>query len=343
MIALYQAAVARAPDDLALALALGRVYFELEMLDEAAEQFEKIEVRVPDLPVIHAYLGAVFERRGQVARSVRGVPPGAPRPVDASSGPTGARRAGPSTPAGRIGVRHVGAGTASGPSAATPVASGVGQWLTAALDLVFPAFCPVCAERLGPARRDPLCGRCWEGLERIAAPGCARCGLPFGEFAGDALRPAERTEAAATCGACRATRPPSRMRGRPPTYGDHAREAIHAFKFRGRRALAAPLGDLLAERRPPRCPWRRGRDRARATPPAARAGARLQPGLAPRPPGGARPGGSRPVPTCSPGAVATAPQTALGADARRTMLAALSELRRPEPWPAVTSCWWTTS
>jgi lipopolysaccharide biosynthesis regulator YciM len=65
MIALYRAAVERAPDDLALAVALGRVYFELEMLDEAADQFEKVEVRAPELPVVHAFLGAVFERRGE--------------------------------------------------------------------------------------------------------------------------------------------------------------------------------------------------------------------------------------------------------------------------------------
>jgi lipopolysaccharide biosynthesis regulator YciM len=64
MIALYRAAAERAPDDLALAAALGRVYFELEMLDEAADQFEKIEVRAPDLPTVHAFLGAIFERRG---------------------------------------------------------------------------------------------------------------------------------------------------------------------------------------------------------------------------------------------------------------------------------------
>ena len=65
MIALYRTACERAPDDLALAAALGRVYFELEMLDEAADQFEKLEVRAPDLPVVHAFLGAVFEKRGQ--------------------------------------------------------------------------------------------------------------------------------------------------------------------------------------------------------------------------------------------------------------------------------------
>ena len=64
MIALYRGAAERAPDDPALAAALGRVYFELEMLDEAADQFEKLEVRAPDAPTVHAFLGAVFERRG---------------------------------------------------------------------------------------------------------------------------------------------------------------------------------------------------------------------------------------------------------------------------------------
>jgi len=67
MIALYQEAIARSGDDLALAVALGRVYLELEMLDEAADQLEKVEVRAPDLPLVHAYLGAVFERRGEPA------------------------------------------------------------------------------------------------------------------------------------------------------------------------------------------------------------------------------------------------------------------------------------
>lgn len=65
MIALYQEALVRAPDDLALAVALGRVYLELEMLDEAADQLEKVETRAPDLSIVHAYLGAVFERRGE--------------------------------------------------------------------------------------------------------------------------------------------------------------------------------------------------------------------------------------------------------------------------------------
>ena len=35
------------------------------MLDEAADQFEKVEVRAPDMPIVHAFLAAVFERRGE--------------------------------------------------------------------------------------------------------------------------------------------------------------------------------------------------------------------------------------------------------------------------------------
>ena len=66
MISLYQDAATRHPENLALSLGLGRVYFELAMLDEAAEQFQKLEVRAPELPAVHAYLGAIFERHGQV-------------------------------------------------------------------------------------------------------------------------------------------------------------------------------------------------------------------------------------------------------------------------------------
>jgi lipopolysaccharide biosynthesis regulator YciM len=69
MIALYERAAARHPDDLAVAFGLGRVYFELAMLDEAAEQFEKLEVRAPDSPGVHAFLGAVFERRGEMRQA----------------------------------------------------------------------------------------------------------------------------------------------------------------------------------------------------------------------------------------------------------------------------------
>jgi lipopolysaccharide biosynthesis regulator YciM len=70
IVELYQEMAARHPENLAVAFGLSRVYFELAMLDEATEQLEKIEVRTPDLPAVHAYLGATFERRGQLHQAL---------------------------------------------------------------------------------------------------------------------------------------------------------------------------------------------------------------------------------------------------------------------------------
>jgi len=54
-------------------------------------------------------------------------------------------------------------------------------------------------------------------------------------------------EGGALCAACR-RRPPSFAYARAALrYEDVAREALHAFKFGGHRALAGPLGDALVE------------------------------------------------------------------------------------------------
>jgi len=111
-------------------------------------------------------------------------------------------------------------------------ARGWRPWVTAALDLVFPPLCPLCDRMLGTGRRDPLCGACWDGLERIAPPWCRCCGAPLG--------------IEGLCGACRIRRPRFAYARAALLYGDLVREAIHAFKFGGRRGLAIPLGDLLA-------------------------------------------------------------------------------------------------
>lgn len=117
------------------------------------------------------------------------------------------------------------------------------QWLTAAVDLVFPPFCPVCAARLGAGRRDPLCGDCWERLERIAPPCCRLCGAPFeGVFLDGYAGPD-----AGRCGGCQGRRPPWAYARAAVRYGGCARDAIHAFKFGGRRAMAAPLAALVAD------------------------------------------------------------------------------------------------
>jgi ComF family protein len=65
--------------------------------------------------------------------------------------------------------------------------------------------------------------------------------------AGPASPEAERAGAGPLCGACRRRAPAFAYARAALRYEDVAREALHAFKFGGHRALAAPLGDLLVE------------------------------------------------------------------------------------------------
>jgi ComF family protein len=128
---------------------------------------------------------------------------------------------------------------ASGPgplSAAPPGRATLAGWATATLDLLFPALCPVCEAVLGAGRRDPLCAACWAALDRLAPPWCERCGVP------------EATPAAGgACGPCLREGPAYDWARAGARYAGVAREALHAFKFRGRRRLARPLAALVLE------------------------------------------------------------------------------------------------
>lgn len=106
-------------------------------------------------------------------------------------------------------------------------------WALAALDLVFPALCPVCGSTLAEGRRDPLCGACWTAIPRLDPPCCERCGVPL--VAGGPR----------ACGACVADPPAWDWARAGADYSGVIREAIHAFKFEGRRTLARPLAALV--------------------------------------------------------------------------------------------------
>lgn len=115
------------------------------------------------------------------------------------------------------------------------------EWARVALDLLFPPFCPLCELRLGEDRRDPLCGSCWQRLERLLPPYCARCGRPLPSF--ETGSPAERSP----CEPCRRRRPPFSYARAATLYDGWVREAVHCLKFEGKTAMARPLGDLMAE------------------------------------------------------------------------------------------------
>lgn len=127
----------------------------------------------------------------------------------------------------------------------------VRAWAVAALDLVFPARCPVCDTALGAGRRDPLCGACWDAIVRIGAPFCGRCGVPFERWRVDTAGfPCDRPPLAdivGRCGPCTTSPPAFDWARAAGVYAPPLREAVQRFKFGRRPALARPLAALLAE------------------------------------------------------------------------------------------------
>ena len=113
-------------------------------------------------------------------------------------------------------------------------------WATAALDLLYPARCPVCDHGLDAGRRDPLCQDCWVAFERIEGPRCASCGLPLPSFEPPAGPPPR-------CGGCVANPPPFDYARTAGAYAGVLRDALHALKFGGKQALARPLAALMLE------------------------------------------------------------------------------------------------
>jgi ComF family protein len=124
----------------------------------------------------------------------------------------------------------------------------VRRWSEAALDLLFPPVCLVCGGA-GPARH-PMCAACRKAIVRLTPPWCAVCGRPFSTFGGQRDGPAGG-ETAARCGACARKRPPFTYSRSAALWASPVRDAVHALKFSGKTALAAPLGDLLLEA----CAW----------------------------------------------------------------------------------------
>ena len=132
---------------------------------------------------------------------------------------------------------------------AAPMPSG---FTLAALDLVFPALCSICEGTLGAGRRDPLCGRCWGAIIRLGDPWCHVCGAssPTAVSFDGPHRVEHGREGAAPsrpCSTCTTDPPQYDYARSAAVYEGALREALHAFKFSGKRALARPLGDLTIE------------------------------------------------------------------------------------------------
>jgi len=114
----------------------------------------------------------------------------------------------------------------------------LGEWCATAgrrlLDSVLPPLCLGCNEIV--AEPGALCATCWPAFSFIAAPMCARCGVPFAEDIGEN----------AQCGAC-LRRPPRYLRARSAlVYDDRSRRLVLPFKHGDRTDMAKSCGLWMA-------------------------------------------------------------------------------------------------
>jgi ComF family protein len=104
------------------------------------------------------------------------------------------------------------------------------SWLRVALDVLLPRACPPCGQPLVPGAPSPLCPACWSALTNAT---------PSGLLAPRAARLLAALDTVRAAGPYQAGHP-----------GNVLARAVQQLKYHGVRTLAAPLGDLLADRYP---------------------------------------------------------------------------------------------
>jgi ComF family protein len=113
--------------------------------------------------------------------------------------------------------------------------------LDAIASIVLAPSCAVCDTLLDHPIGGPVCEGCWQSILPLTPPLCHRCGDPL---------PSWRIHSAVqrVCPRCRRTRRAVDRAAAIGSYDGTLRGIVHAFKYEGRRSLAAPLAALMRER-----------------------------------------------------------------------------------------------
>ena len=106
-----------------------------------------------------------------------------------------------------------------------------------ALDLVFAPVCVACREPISTSSPERLvCGLCWLKCRPLPVPRCVRCWSPV---------PPDRPPAP-TCRTCAEWPPSIRAIRSAYAIGQVPRALVHALKYRGWEAVAAPMAARMA-------------------------------------------------------------------------------------------------
>lgn len=99
---------------------------------------------------------------------------------------------------------------------------------------VLPYRCDLCRRERAAEHLGCLCSSCWDRVKLLCPPVCARCGMPV-----------PRGTAFPLCGRCRREPPDFDAAAAAGVYEGKLREIVHLYKYRGKRVLRGPLGELL--------------------------------------------------------------------------------------------------
>lgn len=103
------------------------------------------------------------------------------------------------------------------------------------LDYALPLRCPGCGTIT--AEQDRFCLDCWEQLDFLDDPCCARCGLPF---------ELETDGPGSQCGPCAAAPPPWQSARAALAYGEIARKVAIRLKYGRRTGMARLMAHYMA-------------------------------------------------------------------------------------------------
>ncbi|MFH1824844.1 MAG: ComF family protein [Candidatus Firestonebacteria bacterium] len=103
------------------------------------------------------------------------------------------------------------------------------------LDIIFPANCKICSDKLDKDRKGSICGGCWGKIKIIKHPMCVYCGKQL---------TSSDENFCADCTRQRFSFVDNRSVG---IYEGVLKEGIHLLKYKGCRVLAKHFGELMVE------------------------------------------------------------------------------------------------